>query len=156
MSTEKKKSKGGRPLKFKSPEEMQKKIDSYFLKCDENTKHVIGKDGDIKEIPFPIPYTIEGLAVALNVDRVTLLNYAKRDEFFSTIKAAKDKVLKNMSERSLVGDNVASVSIFMLKNNYGYRDTQHVEQETTTFEKPKVVKLDKESLKALKKEIGRE
>ena len=151
----KKKHPGGRPLKFPTPEAMQEKIDEYFKECDENTKAFITKDGDVMEVPQPIPYTIEGLAVALGVDRVTLLNYEKRDEFFSTIRSAKDKVLRNMTERSLIGDNVASVSIFLLKNNYGYRDTQHVEQETTTFEKPKVVKLDKESLKELKKDLGR-
>jgi len=54
---------GGRPLKFKSPEEMQTYIDAYFKLCDK--KHV--------------PYTITGLAMALNTDRATLCNYEERD-----------------------------------------------------------------------------
>ena len=62
------KNKGGRPLKFKSVEELEKKINAYF--DDENNK----------------PYTICDLCVWLDCDRQTLLNYQEKEEFFDTIE----------------------------------------------------------------------
>ena len=68
--------KGGRPLKFNSVEELQSKIDSYFAWAEEHRK----------------PLTIERLAVFLYVDRDTILNYEKKDEYFGTIKKAKSYI----------------------------------------------------------------
>jgi hypothetical protein len=113
----------GRPKKYKSAKQMQVVIDSYFEKCDKNTVQVYDKKAEcVIEIEKPIPYTIEGLCVALNMDRVSLLNYAKDEEFFSTVKAAKDKVLSSLVEKSISGGAVPSIAIFLLKNNYGYTD----------------------------------
>ena len=56
----------GRPKKYNNAEEMQKVIDEYFKICDEK--------GD--------PYTITGLALSLDLDRRSLVNYSKDDEFF--------------------------------------------------------------------------
>ena len=124
----KEKNKGGRPLKFKTPEEMDKAIEKYFLDCDSRIVKVYDKrKQEVVELNRPIPYTIEGLAATLGVDRHTLNNYEKRDEFFTTIKRAKDKVLQNMVERSLDGDNNPTMSIFLLKNNNGYSDKQELE-----------------------------
>lgn len=124
---------GGRPRKFSNVEDMQKAIDDYFQKCDEKVVKKYSKAADdYIDVPSPTPYTIEGLAVALGVDRRTLLNYENEkgyEEFFLTIKEAKDKVLQNLSERALLGDSVPSTSIFLLKNNYGYKDK--TEQEIT-------------------------
>ena len=120
-----------RPLKFKTAKELQAKIDEYFAKCDAHTKTVYNqKTGELDVIPHPKPYTVEGLAAALEVDRHTLNNYEDRDEFFTTIKKAKLKILSNLQERALMGDNVASITIFNLKNNYGYTDKQEIEHST--------------------------
>ena len=59
-----------KPLKFKSVEELQEKIDNYFNAMDEQER----------------PYTISGLALFLDTSRRTLLNYEKRQEYFHTIK----------------------------------------------------------------------
>lgn len=99
MSEEKRKV--GRPLKFGSVEEMQEKIDAYFEECD------------VKEDP----YTITGLALALDTSRETLLDYEDKDEFSDTVKKAKLKC-ENYAEKFLFkGKNVVG-SIFNLKNNY--------------------------------------
>ena len=56
----------GRPLKFESPEEMQKFIDIYFKECDDNDEY----------------YTITGLTLALGFcERKSLIDYEKKDEF---------------------------------------------------------------------------
>lgn len=98
----------GRPPKFKSPEELQEKIDAYFLRCDE------------KELP----YTVCGLALALDCDRKTLINYDKKEEYFHTIKKAKLKI-EEYAEMRLYSNNVAGV-IFNLKNNFNWNEDQNL------------------------------
>ena len=101
---------GGRPPKYTKAEEMQKKIDMYFMECDAKNE----------------PYTVTGLALALDVDRRTLLNYSEKDEFFPTIKKAKLKV-ENYLEKRLINDSSTTGIIFNLKNNYDWRDKQEIE-----------------------------
>lgn len=113
---------GGRPLKFKTTEELQEKIDAYFESCweereDEKTK---------KEYKFQVrPYTITGLAMHLDTSRQTLMNYEERGEFFDAIKRAKLKI-ENYTEEKLHGNNVTGV-IFSLKNNYGWVDKKEID-----------------------------
>jgi len=114
---------GGRPKKYKTSDEMQKKIDKYFERCDN----------------MELPYTVEGLAYTLDLDRKSLLNYSKDQEFFHTIKRAKDKVLFRLSELSLSGKINPSVTIFNLKNNYDYTDRQEIKQDITADVTQKVV-----------------
>ena len=98
-----------RPKLYENKEQVQKIIDEYFKLCDENYK----------------PYTMSGLAYALNMSRQSLINYSKDDEFFDTIKKAREKV-ETMLEENLyrLGNN--SGIIFNLKNNFGWRDSVEV------------------------------
>lgn len=63
--------------------------------------------------------TITGLAIALDTDRVTLVNYENRDEFLTAVKRAKTRVEHayemTLRERGSAGD------IFGLKN-FGWTD----------------------------------
>jgi len=99
---------GGRPRKFQSVEEMAKAIDAYF----DNTEP---------------PYTVTGLASALGMTRRGLLDYEGRDEFAHTIEKAKAFVEAHVERRMLAGEGWGPGHIFSLKNNYGWRDTQHLE-----------------------------
>lgn len=114
---------GGRPLLFNSPEEMQIKIDEYFKSC---YREII--DPETKQITYENirPLTITGLAVALNCDRRTLLNYENKDEFFPAIKQARQRI-ENYVEESLWKPKVAAGVIFNLKNNFGWVDKSEVE-----------------------------
>lgn len=98
----------GRPLKFKSVEELQEKIDAYFASCDEENE----------------PITITGLALALNTSRETLSNYEDKDEFFDTIKMAKLRV-ENAYEKRLVRRGNGG-DVFALKN-FGWKDTKDID-----------------------------
>jgi len=101
----------GRPLKFQDLNKLQQDIDNYFKECDENNK----------------PYTVSGLAYALDTSRSTLVDYEGRDdEFSNTIKKAKEKVEKYAEEKLYSGANTAGV-IFNLKNNFWWTDKQEVE-----------------------------
>lgn len=113
----------GRPLMFESPEKLQALIDKYFEDCDANN-----------EI-----YTVTGLAMALDTDRATLVRYEHKDEFYNTIKKAKQKIENQMVNRALTGVYNPTVSIFLMKNNFGYVD--RTEQEVKVTERSKAEKL---------------
>lgn len=116
------KSKGGRPPLFKSADEMQKVIDEYFDKVK------ITKDDSLTYRP-----TMAGLAKALGMSRQALLGYKEKDEFLVTIKRARLEVEEALEE-ALYGTGVAGV-IFNLKNNFGWKDKQEVEQSGVTVVK---------------------
>lgn len=98
-----------RPKLYEEANDMQKIIDAYFNMCDEKDK----------------PYTISGLAYALNMTRQSILNYSKDEEFFDTIKKAKLKIEQQLEENLYrLGNN--SGIIFNLKNNYGWKDSVEV------------------------------
>ncbi len=118
---------GGRPLKFKSAEELQDKIDEYFAYCDNRMTNIYSKElGDNIQINIPAPYTMSGLAYALDIDRRTLLNYSKKDEFFPTIKKARAKVEEFAETQLYEGKSPAGV-IFNLKNNFEWKDKSEVD-----------------------------
>lgn len=105
-------SKGGRPLKFKTTEELESKGKAYFKECDK--KH--------------LPYTITGLANFLDTSRETLINYEERDEFFDTVKRLKGKVEEYAETLLFLGKNAAG-PIFALKN-FGWSDKQEIDHTT--------------------------
>jgi len=93
----------GRPLKFKTVEELQESIDKYFSMADEQDE----------------PITITGLALALDTTRETLCDYGGKDQYSDTIKKAKLKV-ENAYEKRLVRRGNGG-DIFALKN-FGWVD----------------------------------
>jgi len=105
----------GRPPKYKTAEEMQVVIDDYFHSV------TIIDNGETVSRP-----TMAGLALALDLDRRTLLTYSKKDDFHPTVKRAKQRVEEEL-EKALYGTGVAGV-IFNLKNNFEWKDKQEVEQ----------------------------
>lgn len=170
MSETKQKNRVGRPMKFQSVEELQKKIDAYFADCDphpeeiiiwewhekEETRKVKNKDGKMVDKTFKVedrsqrpkekkewgvteqqPYLITGLALALDTNRLTLVNYEDpahysddideeiRNEFINTIKKAKSKI-ERFWENELRGSHPTG-PIFNLKNNYDWKDRQEID-----------------------------
>ena len=121
----------GRPPMYKTPEELQKKVDEYFNGGMNTKKVLIGKPPDqrIEEIPIP---TITGLALFLGFcDRSSFYNYEDNPEFSYTIKKART-FIEIEYEQILHTGNVAG-AIFALKN-MGWKDktesevTLHTEQ----------------------------
>lgn len=108
---------GGQPLKFPTVESLQEKVDAYFVEG--------GKAWDMSgEYPRFLP-TMSGLALALEVDRKTILNYSNKDEYFPTIRQARAIIEDNL-EKNLYGNSVTGL-IFNLKNNFGWSDKQEIE-----------------------------
>jgi hypothetical protein len=93
---------GGKPLKFKTVEELQKKIDNYF-----------------KVTPRE-EWTITGLALHLDTFRIVLLDYQyNRPAYTDAIKRAKQKI-ENGYEIDLKKHGRAG-TIFALKN-FNWKD----------------------------------
>ena len=96
----------GRKKLYNDANEFEKKVDQYFIECDKNGR----------------PYTMSGLANSLDMDRRSLVNYAKDEKFFLTIKKARQRVEQQLEENLYrLGNN--SGIIFNLKNNFNWKDT---------------------------------
>lgn len=104
--TSKEVSGAGRPLKFKSPEELEKKCKEYF------------------EVTHASQVTITGLALHLDTCRQTLMDYQGKPEYSDTIKKAKLAV-ENAYELSL-RESGRTGDIFALKN-FGWKDKQEMD-----------------------------
>jgi len=123
MSNNQEENKRWRPLKFKSVEELQNKIDEYFDSC------FIYEEWNKKKIK---PFTITWLANFLDVDRKTLINYEdKSDNFFHTIKRAKSKVEEDIELWALMNTLNPTSAIFNLKNNFDWKDKSEVDNNNS-------------------------
>ena len=106
----------GRPPLFTSAEDMQVIIDEYFEECKK-----INKETGVETFQP----TMSGLAYALEMDRRSLCNYSKKEEFFPTIKRAKAKV--ECALESNLYNNSVTGTIFNLKNNFDWKDKTEVD-----------------------------
>ena len=105
----------GRPKKYRNCLDLDMDAEIYFESCI--------YDEDYKLLEMPIPFTITGLAIALNMDRDSVLNYAKDKDFFGTIKRHKLRV-ENDYEIALRKNGKAG-EIFGLKN-FGWKDKSEI------------------------------
>lgn len=107
---------GGRPTKY-IPSQITPKIEQYFRECTKENM----------ELP-----TIEGLALKLDVDDETLLEWGKKyPEFSATLKKILEKQkIRLMSDGLYGGKEVnANMAIFLLKVNHGMKEEPKVLQQ---------------------------
>ena len=113
-------SKVGRPKIFNDVKEVEEKINAYFNYCEEKEK----------------PYTMSGLAYYLGISRQTLVNYSNQDQFFDTIKKARDRVQMQLEENALSNKANPTFTIFNLKNNFDWKDKiEHSSSEVENINK---------------------
>lgn len=97
--------KTGRPLKYKTPEDLENAIEEYFRT----------RIGSIERKRAP---TISGLALWLGFeDRQSLYDYKERPEFSHIIKKAVLMIEDYAEEVLLSGEGTATGAIFWLKNH---------------------------------------
>jgi hypothetical protein len=97
---------------FKSPEELQQKIDAYFNYGVRSKTVLIGKDKIPTEIPIP---TISGLAYYLGfASRQSFYDYEKMENYSYTIKRARLFIETEYEMQLSVGNTTGA--IFALKN----------------------------------------
>lgn len=108
---------------FDNVDELEGKIDGYFAFIEENEK---------------VP-TVTGLARALGVSRTTLISYREKklksvekelaDALAEVIEDARSHIEEILEERLLMGKGNVVGTIFNLKNNYGWKDKEEVEDK---------------------------
>ncbi|MEG2074088.1 MAG: terminase small subunit [Angelakisella sp.] len=114
---------GGAPPMYKTVEQMQEKIDEYFIRCegipmlDENGKPIVTKMGIAYKVQ-PKPLTITGLALALGFSsRQALMNYQVKDQFNAAVMRAKARC-EEYAEGRLFDKDGANGAKFSLANNF--------------------------------------
>lgn len=126
---------GGRPLKFPTVESLSYQIDRYFnsisydeIASNEAGAPVVNRDGvEAVKTVYISPPSVLGLCLHLGISRESLLDYEIREGFSDTVKSAKLKVEQYLADQLHRPTQVAGI-IFNLKNNFGWKDTQTIEQ----------------------------
>jgi hypothetical protein len=127
----------GRPLKYDDPDKVSRLINKYFRECDKQD----------------IPYTVNGLALAIGLHRATLLDYEQNDrgrpeeqetrqKISDLIKDAKAKVESSLENRLLAGKCAPAGPIFILKN-MGWKDKTELEGNMTVSFVEHLAEIDK-------------
>lgn len=117
MSEEKPKM--GRPTKY-DPKYIQEMID--FFKRD----YTIRKNGKTEACDFP---SIARFAVNIDVNKSTIYEWAdKHPDFSNALKKCQEMQEDIIVNNSLKGSYNGAFAQFLLKNNFGYKDRQEVEQ----------------------------
>lgn len=127
---------GGRPKLWETKEELEKAIEGFWDYCEEKQ----------------VTPTLSRLAVFCNCDRTTLVNYSHDDEFFNTIKKAKQKIESYQEEFLFSGKSVAG-AIFSLKNNYAWNDKSEVDLNANVKQENDYSKLTTEELLVLRSKM---
>lgn len=147
------KGKPGRPPVYRTPEEMQKKIDAYFEYCSGE----LLRDGEGNPVydkwgrPVVInakPPTVTGLALALGfTTRQALLNYQAKSRFVDTVMRAKSRC-EEYAESRLYDRDGSRGAIFSLTNNFkGWSSNPQPREDSESLKKAK--KLLEESNDAI-------
>ena len=119
---------GGRPLKYKTVEELQTAIDAYFKDCEGTILR--DKEGHpcLDKFGNPIildskPPTVTGLALALGFSgRQALLTYQGRKPFYDTVTRAKARCEAYTEARLFDRDGVHGARFSLINNFRGWRD----------------------------------
>ncbi|KKN25375.1 hypothetical protein LCGC14_0885350 [marine sediment metagenome] len=110
---------------YRTPAELQTKVDEYFESGVHIRTVIVGKKGDKKKIEVKLP-TVVGLALYLGFNsRQSIYDYNARDGFSYVIKRAVSFIEMYHEEALGDGNNVVG-SIFWLKN-HGWKDKSEVE-----------------------------
>lgn len=123
---------GGQPRKFSTPEELEEYINNFWNWCEEKGKRP----------------TVTRLAVYLDTNRQTLINYQNADNlddrfvgcskeekrrYVDAIKRAK-AIIESEYEDALFNRGETVGAIFTLKNNYDWKDKQEIVNTNNNIE----------------------
>ncbi len=144
------KNKGGRPPHYKTPKELQAKIDEYFEKPP-NTRTMTLANGSSVEIPL---YGVSGLAYALGfMDRQSLYDYDNRSDKFSCIVKRARLFIESEYEVALRDNNVTGI-IFALKQ-MGWKDRQEIDHAISDYLHPELKDIPDSKLKEILKVLNK-
>ena len=127
-----------------TPDDIENKINDYFNYCNENSK----------------PFTMSGLALFLDCSRTTLYQYENelikfnnvsendKQRIMNAVKRAKRMVEAYQEEQLFIGKSPVG-TIFSLKNNFNWKDTQEINSNTNISAVNPIQQLSTEEIKQL-------
>lgn len=135
----------GRPRKYKTVEELKEKIQYYFDSITRDTKATTIKENEIEGTTEEVAvynnageqviYTefikqpsIVGLCLFIGIERETLNQYEKKEEFSDTIHEAKQIIVEQKLEMLPLMKNPRGL-MFDLSANYGMHEKTEIESK---------------------------
>ena len=127
-----------------TPDDIERKIDDYFNYCNENNK----------------PFTMSGLALFLDCSRTTLYQYENelikfhnmseedKSRIMNAVKKAKRMVETYQEEQLFIGKSPVG-TIFSLKNNFNWKDSQEINNNTNITAINPIEQLSTDEIKQL-------
>ena len=104
------KTKLGRPAMYETPEEMEIKLNAFFIECKANED----------------PPTVLGLSLFLGfADPHTLLVYSKLKPFSWIVKKAKSKCVHDIEKRMITGKTPPASAMYWLSNNSDWKNERY-------------------------------
>ena len=141
----------GHPPIYKTPEELQKKIEEYFDGGYRTRQIRVGnakKGYEMIEVPV---ITISDLVIFLGfADRRSFYDYEERKEFSYTIKRARAFIEREYEEQLSLGNPTGA--IFALKN-FGWTDKQELEHSGRAGGPIETINLSKQDYINIRKEM---
>ena len=125
-------------------DDIENKVNDYFNYCNENSK----------------PFTMSGLALFLDCSRMTLYQYENelikfnniseedKKRIIDTVKRAKRMVEAYQEEQLFIGKSPVG-TIFSLKNNFNWKDTQEINNNTNISAVNPIQQLSTDEIKQL-------
>lgn len=102
------------PRKYQ-PKEFEKKVEKYF-----------------KDRPYPAITTVSGLCLHLGITYSGFRTYKERADTADICRLARQRIENRISELALANKISVPMSIFTLKNNFGWSDSgMRVSDENT-------------------------
>lgn len=108
---------GGRPVAFKSPEEMQKKMYEYLDRQSNRVSETMSSAGVVRTVD-PAPITVEGFCVSAGITKASFYNYARKPKFRTLCNQFRQIVESYLVEQ-LVDGKKGNKADFILKNAFG-------------------------------------
>jgi hypothetical protein len=148
------KRKPGRPFgtfKYDSAEELQKDIDDYFASCDpqplldDEGFQITDKNGN-PMFTQGKPYTLTGLALALNISTRTLSNYSTEDygdvNYFHIVNRARQKCLDYAENRLYDKDGVQGAKFYLTNNAERMGGLRYAERQEVSMDVAPITFID--------------
>jgi hypothetical protein len=110
---------------FRTPEELEEKIEDFFSFCNNFCEETMSASGAIKLIKRPLIPTVNGLAAHLKISVECLHDYGadeRHKDYHSVVKMAKERILAYKTMGLVNGKGSTQGLIFDLKNNHGWKE----------------------------------
>ena len=143
---------------FTDPDDLERRIEEYFesleIWADKVQFRTDAEGNEIREVlPHLVkirPPTMAGLALALDVDRTTLINYRGKDQFQPVLARAKQRIA-TWVEEALFNREMSNGAKFALEVNHGYGKEDNTPTNPEAFEMKTIMPAPPEQAKAIPK-----